>query len=439
MTDKHAEFIDVANLQIGHFVFLDVGWMGHPFALNSFRIATQAQIDTIRGLGIGRIRYSPQQSVFPDDAAASDGGAEFAKNRSINSLISDVTTVATDPAIDEARQRQQRRQHLAAQRANLQRCEGQFSDASRGYKQILDSMYSQPELARARSTEIIDEMILQMGADEETYVRLLSEKAGEKTSLHSINVAIISLLLGKAMDCEPGEMHDIGVGALLHDVGKIDLPDRLRWADRELSSAEMAAYREHVVKGATLAKKLGLSTGAQRIVAHHHERHNGSGYPSHLKGDTIDLPSRIVSLVNEYDNLCNPSNPAMAVTPHEALSLIYAQQKALFDSRTLAVFVRLMGVYPPGSVVELSTGQFAMVVSVNSARPLRPHVVVHDIAVPASEALIFNLEQHPDVGIRRSLKPQHLPRAAFDYLSPRKRLCYFFERSREFEPLETHP
>jgi putative nucleotidyltransferase with HDIG domain len=301
-------------------------------------------------------------------------------------------------------------------------------------------MYSQPELARTRSAEIINEMIRQMGsADEETYVRLLSEKAGEKTSLHSINVAIVSLLLGKAMDCDAAQMNDIGVGALLHDIGKIDLPDRLRWADRELSSAEMAAYREHVTKGATLAKKVGLAPGAQRIVAHHHERHNGSGYPLHLKGDTIDLPSRIVSLVNEYDNLCNPGNPALSVTPHEALSLIYAQQKALFDSRTLAVFVRLMGVYPPGSVVELSTGLFAMVVSVNSARPLRPHVVVHDTAVPSSEALIFDLEQHPDVGIRRSLKPQHLPRAAFDYLSPRKRLCYFFERSREFEPLETRP
>jgi putative nucleotidyltransferase with HDIG domain len=430
MTDKHADFIDVANLRVGHYVFLDVGWMGHPFALNSFRVATQSQIDTIRSLGIERIRYSVAQSVFPEDEAAAEKHVE-GSNTSADVL---------DEAADEVQQRQQRRQQLATQRASLQRCEGQFSDAARGYKQILDTMYSQPELARARSTEIIDEMIRQMGsADEETYVRLLSEKAGEKTSLHSINVAIISLLLGKAMDCDAAQMHDIGVGALLHDIGKIDLPDRLRWADRELSSAEMAAYREHVTKGATLAKKVGLATGAQRIVAHHHERHNGSGYPAHLQGDSIDLPSRIVSLVNEYDNLCNPGNPALSVTPHEALSLIYAQQKALFDTRTLAVFVRLMGVYPPGSVVELSTGQFAMVVSVNSARPLRPHVVVHDTAVPASEALIFDLEQHPDVGIRRSLKPQHLPRAAFDYLSPRKRLCYFFERSREFESLEIRP
>ena len=91
----------------------------------------------------------------------------------------------------------------------------------------------------------------------------------------------------------------------------------------------------------------------------------------------------------------------------------------------------MMGVYPPGSVVQLTDERFALVVSVNSARPLKPSVIVHDPHVPQDEALVIHLEEEPKVGIRRSLKPLKLPKAAFDYLSPRKRMCYFFERARE--------
>jgi hypothetical protein len=97
----------------------------------------------------------------------------------------------------------------------------------------------------------------------------------------------------------------------------------------------------------------------------------------------------------------------------------------------MSLFIRMMGVYPPGSVVQLTDERFALVVSVNSARPLKPQVVIHDAHIPREEALVIDLEHECDIGIRRSLKPLQLPKAAFDYLSPRKRMCYFFERARD--------
>jgi len=93
-----------------------------------------------------------------------------------------------------------------------------------------------------------------------------------------------------------------------------------------------------------------------------------------------------------------------------------------------------MGVYPPGSVVELTDGRLALVASVNSSRPLKPRIVIFEPRVPREEALVEDLEQSPDLGIRRSLKPLQLPKAAFDYLSPRQRICYFFERARDTSP-----
>jgi hypothetical protein len=87
----------------------------------------------------------------------------------------------------------------------------------------------------------------------------------------------------------------------------------------------------------------------------------------------------------------------------------------------------MMGVYPPGSVVQLTDDRYALVTNVNSSRPLKPRVLVHDGQVPADEALHLNLELQPDLGIRRSLRPQQLPADALQYLSPRQRVVYFFE------------
>jgi hypothetical protein len=156
---------------------------------------------------------------------------------------------------------------------------------------------------------------------------------------------------------------------------------------------------------------------------------DGSGFPARVKGDAMSRPAQILSLVNRYEDLCNPSRPAAALTPHEALALIFAQLKPRFDAVVLGAFIRMMGVYPPGSVVQLADERFAMVVSVNSTRPLKPRVIVFDPSISKHEALILDLETIPASGIRRNLKPTGLPRAAMDYLSPRQRICYFFERS----------
>jgi hypothetical protein len=141
-------------------------------------------------------------------------------------------------------------------------------------------------------------------------------------------------------------------------------------------------------------------------------------------------------LVNRYDNMCNPPRPSTAVTPHEALTLIFAQMRQRHDGVVLAAFIRMMGVYPPGSVVSLSDDHYALVVSVNSARPLKPRVIVHDPAVPAEDALILDLEHVDAPGIRRSIKPALLPRVVHDYLSPRARICYFFERAMALDRVE---
>lgn len=417
MADSQTLLIEVTRLRVGMYIHLDLGWMDHPFSLSSFKISSQEQIDTIRSLGLEHIHYSPDKSEpDPSTHPAAPGSVE--------------PSAATAEMPDMAA-KNLRRERLASQRASLQICERQFAHAAQTYKQVMESVYAQPGVSREQSETLIRGFVGEILGKQDACIHLLSEKAGEKTSLHSVNVTIISLLLGKASGLGEQDLLDLGMGALLHDIGKIDLPDRLRWNDGHFMAAEWQIYQQHVAYGVDLARKMSLSNGAILVIGQHHEHADGSGYPLHISAERMSLPARVVSLVNHYDNLCNPCNPALAVTPHEALAFMFAQKKKLFHSATLSLFVRMMGVYPPGSVVQLTDDRFALVVSVNSAQPLKPSVVVHDPHVPPDEALVVDLEDEPGVGIRRSLKPLQLPKAALDYLSPRKRMCYFFERARE--------
>lgn len=419
MADSQTLLIEVSRLRVGMYVHLDLGWMDHPFSLNSFKISSQEQIDTIRSLGIERIRYSPDKS---DPAPAATGAAE----RPPAADSADTAAELLDMAA-----RNRHRERLARQRASLQVCERQFARAAQTYRQVTETAYARPDVSREQSESLIKGFVGEILAEQDSCIRLLSEKAGEKSSLHSVNVTILSLLLGRTSGLGEADLLDLGMGALLHDIGKIGLPARLRWYDEHFVTMEQAIYQEHVAHGVELARKMHLSNGATLVIGQHHEHADGSGFPLRINADRMSLPACIVSLVNHYDNLCNPGNPALAVTPHEALAFLFALKKPLFHTGTLSLFVRMMGVYPPGSVVQLTDERFALVVSVNSVRPLKPSVVVHDPHVPPDEALVIDLEDEPGLGIRRSLKPLQLSKAAYDYLSPRKRMCYFFERARE--------
>lgn len=416
------------------FVFIDLNWIRHPFAVNSFKISTQDQIDTLRDLGVNRLRWSPERSDPPPGsespgAAGNDSTSEATSQR--QALL--------DAMAADAEQREQRRALLARQRERMEACERKYVSTMKSFRQVLDNVRSTPEQARCATRKIVDGMVGQLLEQEESAIRLLSENAGEKHTLHTLNVAVISLLLGRTLGLDVTALGHLGEGALLHDLGKIELPERLRWRDSHLSTAERKLYEEHVELGVRIGTSMHLAPEVLAIIAQHHELADGRGYPRRLPNESIAPLARIVCLVNHYDNLCNPGNPADAVTPHEALSLIYAQMKRQYDANVLSQFIRMMGIYPPGSVVELSDGRLGLVISVNSSRPLKPSVVIYEARIPREEALVEDLERLPELGIRRSLKPLQLPKAVFDYLSPRQRVCYYFERARRADEGDLPP
>ncbi|HEY1396724.1 HD-GYP domain-containing protein [Roseateles sp.] len=427
MKDRSADpLIDVNQLKVGMFIHLDLGWMSHPFPLSSFKLSSEEQLLILRRLGLKQVRWSPGKSDLPLEAtpmpAPAPAAAVVEENRS---------------AEDEVRERHRRL--LAEQHDALLLCERQYAEAATALRDLMDLVPREPTDARDRSSALSRALLDKMLVEGDINIRLLNEGAGDRGTAHALNVAVIAMLLGRAFGLGRDEMLDLGQGALLHDIGKMDLTARFRHRDDSFTAAEVAAYQQHVARGVVLGQKMGVGAGPLLIIAQHHEHADGSGFPQRLNADRMSIGARIVALVNRFDGLCNPLLSSKAMTPHEALSLMFAQGRSRFDATMLNAFIRMMGVYPPGSAVQLTDDRYALVVAVNSSRPLKPKVMVHDPKVPRDEALVLNLEELPDLGIRRSVKPQQLPRASLDYLSPRSRIAYFFESAGPMSPPSSPP
>ena len=443
------DVIDVQSLQVGMFVHLDVGWMAHPFPLSSFRITSAAQIATIRSLGLERVRWSPPQSdagpaadeTVPQAAATAANDADVTGQGDIDDAAdaapSCQAVTADDPAASaEARAAADRKRRLHAQRAAQAHCERQYGEAARICRQTMELVPSRPRDAKAQAEMLTRAIVDKMLGEQDVCIRMLTEGAADKASMHAMNVGLISLLMGRCFGFATDDLLDLGTGAMLHDIGKLDLPQRMRHREDNFSPSEVRVYEEHVELGVRQAARMGLSPGATSVIAQHHEHVDGSGFPARLNSDRMSMAARIVALVNRYDNLCNPRLLAKAMTPHESVSMLFAQSRSKFDTSILGAFIKMMGVYPPGSAVQLTDDRYGLVISVNSSRPLKPCVLVHDQAVPRSDALHVDLEAQPGLGIRRSIKPQQLPPTALEYLAPSARVAYYFESAAPADRLE---
>jgi HD-GYP domain-containing protein (c-di-GMP phosphodiesterase class II) len=432
--------IAVDDLRVGMYVQLDGGWMRHPFARSSFRISDAGQLVTIRRLGLSQVRWVPEKS----DLSHADGvasalvdlqhahhahHAQHAHHAEQPDLAGHASATSTRGSRASRASRASRMPMLASHEAT-QRCEKHFAEALQAWRQASDLVLTQPLQAGTQVTALTRRVLAQMPMDCEIGIRLLSTRA-PRAAAHAMNVAVISLLMGRTLGLTDDELVDLGVGAMAHDVGKLVLAERHRHLEDHATIDEAAAYREHIEKGVNLGQAMGLGSTALSVLAQHHERADGSGFPARLTAERQSLAARIVAIVNRYDRLCNPATRSLPLTPHEAVATLFAQGHKRFDATVLNAFIRLMGVYPAGSLVQLTDDRYAMVVGVNSSRPLKPSVLVHNggpTAQPgAARPQWIDLQQTPNLGIRRSLTASRLPAEALLALDPSPQVVYFFE------------
>jgi HD-GYP domain-containing protein (c-di-GMP phosphodiesterase class II) len=194
---------------------------------------------------------------------------------------------------------------------------------------------------------------------------------------HALNVCALAAALGRQLGMPRVLLHELGQAGLLMDVGLTALPDELLQRTGRLDPTERAQVRQHVEHGMQLlAAQDSVDEDVLQMIAHHHERHDGSGYPNGLCHNGIGLFSRILGLVDSYDAMCSERPYRAALPPHDALQILYRERDRLFQDELVEQFSQCLGVYPTGSMVELTTGEVALVMAQNPARRLFPRVTV---------------------------------------------------------------
>ena len=412
--------VPLAQLCVGLYVHLDLSWLDHSFALNSFKIKSEQELSALRQLGLSTIRVNPAKSdCRPLTAQAVQARAVEAEPQLAQASPEEQATI---------REKRQRIERMLKERAAISHCEKQLLKAAGTLKSINRNLFSRPQDALRQADEMIEQMLSSLLIDKDIAIHLMNDKiVGEETYYHSLNTAVLTMMLAKELGFPPSDIKLIGMGCVFHDIGKIEIPDRIVNKGSDLTRAEQNLLQQHGHYGLQIADKLGLPKAVRDIIAQHHEYADGSGYPLGLKSEQTSALARIVAITNTYDNLCNRPNPADSMSPHEAMSHMFGKMRKQFDAAALALFIRCMGIYPPGTLVKLSDGSLGMVIAVNSGRPLRPSVLIYDPAVPVAEAIILDLEHEPLIEISASLKPAQLSPEVYAYLSPRKRTTYFYD------------
>lgn len=228
---------------------------------------------------------------------------------------------------------------------------------------------------------IVDRMLDELLTTRDIMINLSDIKTTDDyTFAHSVNVCILSLITGVKMGLNQLRMRDLGVGALLHDIGKTTVPEELLKKPDRLTTEEYEIVKQHAVSGFNILKSdMNINTTSAYIAYGHHERYDGSGYPNGAKGNDIHQFARIVAIADVFDALTSDRVYRKKFKTHEAAEYLTTGSNQLFDPEILDCFIKNIAFYAIGTCVMLDTGEKGIVVDCNSSFPTRPVIrIIYD-------------------------------------------------------------
>jgi len=222
--------------------------------------------------------------------------------------------------------------------------------------------------------EIMDEVL----SSKNLMINLVDIKNMDNyTYQHSVNVAVLSLVLGSQLNLRKSELFDLCTGALIHDIGKVFIPKEVLNKVEVLTAAEFTLISEHTVKGYNYLKSNPDISSVPRIIAlQHHEKVNGKGYPENRESDKINKLAKITAICDVYDALTSDRPYRRAMLPSDALEYIMAHSGSHFDYEMVKAFSKIIVPYPEGTIVRLSNGDIGIVQATYVNFPLRPQIKI---------------------------------------------------------------
>lgn len=340
--------VPAMNLEPGMFVAeLDRPWLETPFAIQGFVVQDSDEILYVSNY---------VDHVFVD--------AEYVgyKESLRITLAPDGNTARKRLALSE----------------EFKRSKVSFESATETLNTIFESLRNGEQSDMAAVQKAINPLIEGVFRNKEAVAALLRLKeSGEYRYHHGVSMAVWAAIVGRHIGLHRHELEKLAVGCAMCDVGMTQLSAKLLEQPENLTEAQQKIIRAHPMMGAQLvsnSKDVDLEIIA--IIENHHERMDGSGYPRGIEGASIPLLARIAGLVDTYDAMITPRPYAQARTSHEATQELLDCKGFQFQESLVEQFVQAIGLFPTGTIVELNTGEVAIVVSQNATRRLKPEVIL---------------------------------------------------------------
>ncbi len=365
--------ISVDKLQFGMYVSkLDRPWAGTPFVFQGFVLRNDKQIDALK-------KYCKHVFVDPQKEEVQDVARVTAE---------DIAKVRGSTVYQEA----------ASVEVEMPRAEKAYAGSTSVVSELSRSVETGKSIdsprAREAATQITDSVV--RNPDAMALLTKLQQKSSAILS-RAVDISVNMTIFGRFLQLPPETLEVLGMLGLLQDVGKLRLPVELA-THGPINAAEIELYRTHVNHSSQIVRETpGLPAELSGYVSLHHERFDGSGYPRGLRGDAIALAGQIAGLVDSYDTLTAPKPFGENLSPANALSIVYKGRGTLFHAALVEQFIQCIGVYPVGSVVELNSGDIAVVVAQNMVRRMQPRIMVVKDAkgVPVIPYRILDLMREP--------------------------------------------
>ncbi len=373
--------INVDELQPGMFVSqLDRPWLGTPYLLEGVLIQSQADIDQLAQIC---------KTVFVDEATIP---ASFKSKRiaSINTNVDndESATAGNAPVVqitrDETEEIQRTPFHGNERYTDICSVERELPTARQALEISLDMMGEIHEciehgvkLDYSRAKEVVVALRESVVRNPDALL-LLSRLKKTRHELYekSARSSVYMLALGRHLGLPREELSILGMGGLLMDIGQTQLPAEIQKKSK-LNTTEHEIFKRHVIYGeTTVAATSELSDTILAIVAQHHERENGTGYPHGLVASQLHPYARMAAVIDSYENLIEPTRDMPACRPFEALKELQTNSRGGLNSTLVEQFCHFIGVFPIGGLVELNTGEVAIVLAHNRTQRFRPKVMV---------------------------------------------------------------
>jgi HD-GYP domain-containing protein (c-di-GMP phosphodiesterase class II) len=387
--------LNVNELTIGMYVSgLDRPWSQTPFPLQGFYIRDLGEITQLKTLcnhvyidvEKGRGPVSANLKTLTPQGRVKGGGREPHKN-----------SFLTEPVAPLKIQRNLYREVQPLQK-EVKKARQLHQKVYGAVGEVLDQLErNQLQTASIGETkrvasEMVDSVL--RNPDAFTWLSRVQEK-DEYTYSHAVRSSVWAILFGRHIGLPKRDLDVLALGVLLKDVGKVMLDSELL-TKVERTAEEEKAYESFVELGADILRKTpGVEPRVISVVKTHCERLNGSGFPQGLRGDKIPLLGKIAGIVTYYDHVTNPRGSRHPIAPSKAVAKLYELRNIQFQEELVVEFIRAIGLYPTGTLVELSTGEVGVVVEQNFERRLKPKVmlVLDACKQPLAECSLLDLSE----------------------------------------------